>query len=322
MSCVETPPAACSRPPRAAADRALPRPAAARRPTTPVVSLMEGSTPLIARAAAVGAARRRDAPQVRGHEPDRQLQGPRHDRRRLVGEGQGRRGDHLRLDRQHGRERRRLRRARRHARRGDRARGQDRARQARPGGDARRARDRAARQLRPGAGAREARSSTRQPGRAGQLDQPVPDRGPEDGRVRGLRRARRGARRARDPGRQRRQRHRLVEGVRRVRAGPAAAATASRPRAPRRSCSASRSRSPETVASAIRIGNPARWKEAEEALDAVGRHDRGRQRRRDPRRRSAGSPRTRGCSASPLRRRASPACSKYAARGRRCSCAC
>ena len=35
---------------------------------------------------------------------------------------------------------------------------------------------------------------------------------------------------------------------------------ASRPRAPRRSCVASRSPHPETVASAIRIGNPASWR--------------------------------------------------------------
>ena len=58
------------------------------------------------------------------------------------------------------------------------------------------------------------------PGRARQLGQPVPDRGPEDGRVRGLRRARRAARRARDPGRQRRQHHRLV-----ARASPSSAPT-------------------------------------------------------------------------------------------------
>ena len=60
-------------------------------------------------------------------------------------------------------------RPRRAARRGDRPRGQDRHRQARPGADARRAGDRAAGQLRPGAGARararrappDCRSSTR-----------------------------------------------------------------------------------------------------------------------------------------------------------------
>ena len=41
---------------------------------------------------------------------------------------------------------------------------------------------------------------------------------------------------------------------------------------------------PETVASAIRIGNPARWKEAEAALEESGGVDRRRQRRGDTRR--------------------------------------
>ena len=103
------------------------------------------------------------------------------------------------------------------------------------------------------------------PGRARQLGQPVPDRGPEDGRVRGLRRARRGAGRARDPGRQRRQHHRLVAGL----SGATArrrSSTASRPRARRRWSHGQPVAEPETVASAIRIGNPARW---EEAMDAV-----------------------------------------------------
>ena len=193
---------------------------------------------------------------------------------------QGGRGDHLCLDRQHRRQRRRLRRPRRRARCGDRARGQDRAGQAGPGGDPRRARDRAAGQLRPGAGDREA--DRRAPaGRAGQLDQPVPDRGPEDGGVRGLRRARARARRARDPGRQRRQHHGLVEGFLRVRTGPAGLygfqAEGAAPIVLGRPVE-----HPETVASAIRIGNPARWEEAVEALEEAG----GRSRRsatRDPR---------------------------------------
>ena len=77
--------------------------------------------------------------------------------------GRRRRGGDLRLDRQHGGERRRLRGARRAARRGDRPRGQDRDRQARPGADARRPRDRAARQLRPGAARSSASSPTRHP---------------------------------------------------------------------------------------------------------------------------------------------------------------
>ena len=68
----------------------------------------------------------------------------------------------LRLDGEHRGVRRRLRRARRPARGGDRARGEDRDRQARAGADARRAGDRAARQLRPGAES-SASSSERHP---------------------------------------------------------------------------------------------------------------------------------------------------------------
>ncbi len=48
------------------------------------------------------------------------------------------------------------------------------------------------------------------PDRARQLRQSIPDRRPEDSGLRGRRRARRGARRARDPGRQRGQRDRLL----------------------------------------------------------------------------------------------------------------
>ena len=96
-------------------------------------------------------------------------------------------------------------------RRGDRPRGQDRHRQARPGADARRPRDRAARQLRRGAEAR-ARAHAAPPDRAGQLRQPVPAGGAEDGGVRGAGRDR-GDRRAVHPGGQRGQRHRVLEGL-------------------------------------------------------------------------------------------------------------
>ena len=138
--------------------------------------------------------------------------------------------------------------------------GQDRDRQAGPGADPRGSRDRPARQLRPGARDRP-RARRPAPGRAGQLGQPVPDRGPEDGRVRGLRRAR-AARRARDPGRQRRQHHRLVAGLPGVR-GRARCCTGSRPRARRRSSSAGRSpsrrRSRRRSGSAIRLAGRRRW---------------------------------------------------------------
>ena len=111
----------------------------------------------------------------------------------------------------------------------------------------------------------------------------------------------RGARRARravHPGRQRRQHHRLLEGLPGDRA-PRRGCSASRPRAPRRSCTAQPVENPETVASAIRIGNPARW---EEAMDGDDRARAARVERRHRRRRSstptACSPPARACSAS------------------------
>ena len=58
------------------------------------------------------------------------------------------------------------------------------------------------------------------PDRARQLRQLVPDRGPEDRRLRDLRRARRRARRALHPGGQRRQHHRLLAGLQGVGARP------------------------------------------------------------------------------------------------------
>ena len=87
----------------------------------------------------------------------------------------------LRLDRQHRRQRRRLRRPRRDDLRRARARGQDRRRQARPGADLRRARDLAERQLRrrAAAGPRPRRPA---PDLARQLGQRLPPRGPEDRR--------------------------------------------------------------------------------------------------------------------------------------------
>ena len=107
------------------------------------------------------------------------------------------------------------------------------------------------------------------PDRARQLRQRVPDRGAEDGRVRGRRGARFRARRALHPGRQRRQHHRLLARLSRARAG-AVGCSASRPPARRRWCSAHPVEHPETVASAIRIGNPARWEDAMNAMTASG----------------------------------------------------
>ena len=96
--------------------------------------------------------------------------------------------------------------------------------------------------------------------------QPVPAGGAEDRGVRGHRRARasstRCASRSATPA--------TSPPTGRASASSASrrGCSASRPRAPRRSCSAQPVEHPETVASAIRIGNPARW---EEAMDGVHR---------------------------------------------------
>ena len=105
-----------------------------------MISLGEGSTPLLR------------APRLserlgvelwlkwEGVEPDRLLQGPRHDRRRLEGGRGRRRGGDLRLDREHRGLRGGLRGPRRHPRRRAAARGRRRRRQGRADADARGAR--------------------------------------------------------------------------------------------------------------------------------------------------------------------------------------
>ena len=79
----------------------------------PVITLGEGSTPLVHAPRRLRARRRGGLAEARGRQPDRLLQGPRHDLRGVGRRARGRRGRHLRLDRQHRRERRRLRGARR-----------------------------------------------------------------------------------------------------------------------------------------------------------------------------------------------------------------
>ena len=76
-----------------------------------------------------------------------------------------------------------------------------------------------------------------------------------------------------------------------------------------------RSSSPETIATAIRIGDPASWTKAIAARDALGRPDRGRDRRRDPGRLPRRWPGSRASSASRRRRPAWPACASAAAAG-------
>ena len=94
----------------------------------------------------------------------------------------------------------------------------DRHRQARPGDRARRQGRAGRRQLRrlPRAGPHAGR---RLPGRPGQLGQPDPDRGAEDGGVRDRRRPRRRAGPARPAGRQRREYHGLLAWLHPVRGG-------------------------------------------------------------------------------------------------------
>ena len=89
-----------------------------------------------------------------------------------------------------------------------------------------------------------------------QLGQPVPDRGPEDGRVRDRRGARPRAGRARAPLRRRRQHPRVLQGLLRARARCRASSRASR-RSAR-----------TTLASAIRISEPAHAAEVAEAVAA------------------------------------------------------
>ena len=241
---------------------------------TPVVTLQEGNTPLLPAPGAVPPHRLRGLPQGRGRQPDRLVQGPRHDDGHHQGRRGGREGGHLRLDRQHQRQRRRLRRPGRHHLRRARAAGQDRAGQARPGAGARRPAAAGRGQLRrlPGAG-QQARD--RLPGEPGQHRQPVPHRGAEDRVVRDRRRARRRPRHPLPAGRQRRQHHRLLEGLPRVRrrrqrhAAPRGCG-ASRPPAPPRSSPARSCENPTTIATAIRIGNPASWTKALDARDESG----------------------------------------------------
>ena len=164
----------------------------------------------------------------------------------------GRDGGHLRVDRQHQRVGRRLRRQGRPRVRRARAARPDRRRQARPGDRARRPAAAGRGRLRRLPPGWPATSPTSYPVSLVNSVNAVPDRGPEDRGVRGRRRPRPGARRALPAGRQRGQHHGLLAGLRRVRRRRAAASGrgcgASRPRAPRRSCRGTGSLDPDTVA--------------------------------------------------------------------------
>ena len=200
-------------------------------------------------------------------------------RRRRQGRRGRRAGDRLRVDRQHvgvrgglwcgGRDRGHRRPAE----------GPDRGRQAAPGARRRRPGRRDRRQLRPGARDRAGARRTGRPSRdPGQLGQSVPPRGPEDRRLRDLRRPRPRTRRARHPGRQRRQHQRLL--------GRASASTR-RPgsSARRRGCGASRRPAPRRSWSAI--GSSTRRRSRPRSGSAIP--PRGRRRSRRATRRAAGS---------------------------------
>ena len=193
-------------------------------------------------AAALGATRGRALAQVGGVEPDRLLQGPRHDGRRLEGRRGRRRGRDLRLDRQHRRLGGGVRGPGRAPRRRADARGRGRGPQGRADPDAGREGARGARRLRPRP---RRRAGARRPGHARprQLDQPEPPRRAEDRGVRDRGGARRRAGRVRHPLRGRRQ-HVGLRG-RHLRARALDADLLGRGGAPA-----------DTMASAIRIGDP------------------------------------------------------------------
>ena len=97
----------------AGADRGLPRRGCRSARRDAGRDAAGGRHPAAARAGAVPPHRLRGLPQGRGRQPDRFVQGPRHDDGDQQGRRGGREGGHLRLDRQHQRQRRRLRRPRR-----------------------------------------------------------------------------------------------------------------------------------------------------------------------------------------------------------------
>ncbi len=231
-----------------------------------------GRHPADPRQAAVRADRLHGVSEGRGSQPDRFLQGPRHD------DGRHRRGRPrpegraVRVDRQHLGLGGGLRGPRRDHLRGADPAGQDRDGQARAGGHARRQDHSDRRQLRrlPRTGPQADRGLPDH--RAGQLGQPGAHRGAEDRRVRDRRRARHRPRRARAAGRQRRQHHRVLAGLPRVpprRSVATPAADARHPGRRRRAAGAAVSRcaNPETIATAIRIGSPASWNSAVEAQE-------------------------------------------------------
>ena len=280
---------------------------------TPMISLGEGDTPLV-RSTTI----ERDLGcaelyfKLESCNPTGILQGPRHGRRRRKGDRGRRDGAHVRLHRQHQRVGRRLR---------------VRATASTCTSSCPTAASRAASWRRASSTARRSSPSTATsmtalriargdhvatPDRARELREPVPHRGPEDGGLRDLGRARRRAGRPGDPRRQRRQHHRVLARLHRIpphgaheppptmlgfQAAGAAPLVHGAP-----------VRDPQTVASAIRIGNPASWRTAIEARDESGGSITAVTRRRDPRGIRAARAARKASSASRPRPPASPAC--------------
>ena len=203
----------------AGCDQAVPGPAPGRRRHTGDHA-GRGRDPAAPRPRGVRPHGVRGVPEGGGRQPDRVVQGPGHDGRGEHGGGAGRHRRHLRLHRQHQRERRRLRRPGRPRLRGAGPARQDRPRQAGPGAGARGEAAAGGRQLRRLPGARP-QAGQRVPGRPGQLGEPGPAGGPEDRGLRDRRGPRRRPRRALPAGRERRQHHRLLAGLPRVRRGRA-----------------------------------------------------------------------------------------------------
>ena len=288
---------------------------------TPRVTLREGGTPLVPLRVALRPDRRRGLAQGRGRQPDRLVQGPRHDRRAISVAGRGRRGRRLRLDRQHLARRWRPTPPRpglTAARAGPA--GQDRRRQAGAGDRARRPGDHGARQLRrlprprprPGRATTRSRWSTRSTRCGSRARRPRPSRSstssatpptctccrsatPATSRPTGSATSEYAELGRRAP---------RLPVMRGFQAEGAAPLVRGEP-VP----------DPETVATAIRIGNPASWHLAEAAARGVRRRFAARHRRADPRRAARAGPRATASSSSRPPPPASPGCCRASRQG-------
>ena len=162
----------------------------------------------------------------------------------------------------------------------------------------------------------------RPPGHPRQLGQPVPPRGPEDGRLRGLRRPGPGARRPGDPGRQRRQHQRLLGRLPRLPGGrarstgsPADVRLPGRRRRPDRARPPDR-RTPRRSRPPSGSATRRSWTKAIAARDESGGADRVGHRRRDPGRLPRPGPARGHLLRAVVGGQPSPACQAAGGRGR------